>query len=131
MLRAMRGYLGNTDQEWYAFLERTAPHDEVNFWFPKSGGLLRAEPGTPFFFKLKRPHYAIAGFGWLAQTSSLPAWLAWESFGTANGAPSFDVMRRRIEHYRREPSDRTGNSMNEAQPEPDALRFHNETIFLG
>lgn len=30
----------------------------------------------------------------------MPAWLAWESFGTKNGAPDFDIMRRRIEKYR-------------------------------
>ena len=48
---------------------------------------------------MKNPHYAIAGFGYFARSSILPAWLAWESFGPKNGAPDFDTMRRRIEKY--------------------------------
>lgn len=56
--------------------------------------------GAPFFFKLKAPHFAIAGFGIFAGSSILPAWLAWESFGDKNGAPDFVTMRRRIEKYR-------------------------------
>jgi len=74
--------------------------DEVNFWQPSGGRAFRAIPsGAPFLFKLKKPHYAIAGFGYFARSSILPAWLAWESFGPKNGAPDFDTMRRRIEKY--------------------------------
>lgn len=55
----------------------------------------------PFFFRLKSPHNAIAGFGYFASYSALPAWLAWGSFGRTNGAADFDEMRARIERYRR------------------------------
>ncbi|MGH7821477.1 MAG: HNH endonuclease [Candidatus Binatia bacterium] len=57
-------------------------------------------PGEPFFFKLKSPHYAIAGFGIFARSSILPVSLAWEAFAEKNGAPDFSTMRRRIEKLR-------------------------------
>ena len=93
------GYVANTDFEWYQFL-RARELDEVNFWFPSAAQLLRRiRPGAPFFFKLKKPYYAIAGYGHFARSSSVPAWLAWESFGQANGAASFDAFLARIEKY--------------------------------
>jgi putative restriction endonuclease len=62
------------------------------------------------FFKLKAPHNAIGGFGLFARAEIIPAWLAWDSFGQANGAESFDAMVRRIEKYRsRERRDPAGN----------------------
>ena len=96
----MRGYIGNTDFDWYEFLRARSPLEEVNFWLPSGRNMLRIEPGTPFFFKLKKPHYAIGGFGVVARAEVLPAWLAWDSFGIANGASTFPTMRRRIEKYR-------------------------------
>jgi putative restriction endonuclease len=96
----MRGYIGNTDFDWYEFLKARSPLEEVNFWLPSGRNMLRIAPGTPFFFKLKKPHYAIGGFGVVARAEVLPAWLAWDSFGVANGAPDFSTMRSRIEKYR-------------------------------
>ncbi len=98
----MRGYIGNTDFEWYRFLGSQHSLDEVNFWQPSGGrGFKAIRPGEPFFFRLKAPHNAIAGFGYFARFSVLPAWLAWESFQISNGARDFDEMRARIERYRR------------------------------
>jgi putative restriction endonuclease len=97
----MRGYIGNTDFDWYSYLKQQTNLDEVNFWQPSGGNAFHAiPPGAPFFFKLKKPYYVIAGFGLFAHHSVLPAWLAWDSFGGANGASNFDEMRRRIERYR-------------------------------
>lgn len=97
----MRGYVANTDYDWYRFLASQRDLDEVNFWFPKYTGAFRAiAPGEPVFFKLKNPHYAIAGFGVLVRYDVLPVWLAWESFGRGNGAETFDEMCRRIGKYR-------------------------------
>ncbi|MDP2300541.1 MAG: HNH endonuclease, partial [Actinomycetota bacterium] len=94
----MRGYIGNTDYDWYRFLAAQPNVDEVNFWQPSASASFRAvQPGEPFFFRLKSPHNAIAGFGYFASFSALPAWLAWESFGPKNGAADFDEMRARIE----------------------------------
>jgi putative restriction endonuclease len=98
----MRGFIGNTDYDWYRFLASQPGIDEVNFWQPSASASFRAiQPGEPFFFRLKSPRNAIAGFGYFASFSALPAWLAWESFGPKNGAADFDEMRARIERYRR------------------------------
>lgn len=103
----MRGFVGNTDFDWYSFLKERQPLDEVNFWQPSGGDTFRAlEPGEPFFFRLKSPYYAIAGFGLFARHEIIPARLAWEAFGQLNGARDFDEMCRRIERYRRgQPAD--------------------------
>jgi putative restriction endonuclease len=91
----------NTDFDWYSYLRGRPDLEEVNFWLPSGRGLPRSPLGTPVFFKLKRPHYAIGGFGYLVHASRLPAWLAWERYREANGAQSFPEMRERIEKYRR------------------------------
>jgi putative restriction endonuclease len=107
----MRGYIANTDYDWYQFLSAQGHLDEVNFWQPSGGQAFRAiQPGEPFFFKLKKPYFAIAGFGRFARHSVLPAWLAWECFEVANGAPDFATMRERVERLRRAPvPDTVGN----------------------
>ncbi|TDB36923.1 MAG: HNH endonuclease [Actinobacteria bacterium] len=98
----MRGFIGNTDYDWYRFLASQPSIDEVDFWQPSANSHFRAlKPGEPFFFRLKAPHNAIAGFGYFASFSVLPSWLAWESFGVKNGARDFEEMRARIEKYRR------------------------------
>lgn len=106
----MRGWVANTDFDWYSFLASRRALEEVNFWQPSGGRNFHAiTPGEILFFKLKSPHYAVAGFGVLARHTRLPAWLAWESFGEANGAPDFETMRRRIERYRGGPRDPAGS----------------------
>ncbi|MFG0317032.1 MAG: HNH endonuclease [Planctomycetota bacterium JB042] len=103
----MNGFVANTDYGWYRFL-RERPHlDEVNFWQPSGKRVFRAiPPGAPLLFKLKKPHYAIAGFGVFARAQVLPDWLAWECFGEGNGASDFLAMRERIQRLRR--SNRVG-----------------------
>jgi putative restriction endonuclease len=106
----VRGWVANTDFDWYSFLASKPGLDEVNFWQPSGSRNFHAiTPGEIVFFKLKSPYYAIAGFGGFARHTRLPAWLAWESFGEANGAPDFETMRRRIEHYRGGPKDTSGS----------------------
>lgn len=98
----MRGFVANTDWDWFRFL-RTAepPVHEVNFWKPGADTAFRAlQPGEPLLFKLKAPRNAIAGFGFFAHYSSLPVSMAWEIYGEANGAPSFMVMRERLAQIR-------------------------------
>ncbi len=48
------------------------------------------------FFKLKAPRNVIAGFGFFAHYSTLPVSMAWEVYGVANGAPTFEDMRGRL-----------------------------------
>jgi HNH endonuclease len=108
----MNGYIGLTDPDWYSFL-RTCPRvDEVNFWQPHGGRTFRVlRRGELFFFKLRAPHKAVAGFGFFERFESLPAWMAWDCFGQMNGAPDFESMIDRIRRLRREdgPSVRAGD----------------------
>ena len=102
----MRAYVAVTDKDWYQFLEGRPDLDEVNFWQPGGNrvfGTLKA--GEPFLFKLHYPDNAIVGGGFLAHASLVEAGVAWDAFGEKNGAPSYAEMRRRIERYRRTPSD--------------------------
>jgi HNH endonuclease len=110
----VRGTIANTDQEWFDFLSRES-FDEVNFWAPSGRASGKSMPlGSPFFFKLKSPHNAIAGFGFLGPISSVPLSLAWEAFGPKNGVPDLQAMVSRIHHYR---------SKGSSQPAADTRRL--------
>ena len=97
----MRAYIGNTDYDWYRYLSGQENLEEVNFWKPSGGTSFKAlNRGQPFFFKLKKAHGdAIVGFGLFVLFRPLPVREAWEVFGTSNGAPSLEVMWRRITQY--------------------------------
>lgn len=98
----MRGFVANTDYDWFTFLRAIEPPiDEVNFWKPGSGTNFGAlVPGEPLFFKLKAPHNAIAGFGYFAHFSRLPVSMVWQVYGEANGARSYAEMRERLVRIR-------------------------------
>ena len=87
----MIGYVAVTYPDWYEHLARTPGPKDANFWRPSTRASRFVE-GTPFFFKLKAPHSAIAGFGYFAAFSVLPDWLAWETFGEANGVVDLAVL---------------------------------------
>ena len=91
----MNGTVAVTDYGWYGFLAGRVLA-EVNFWTPSDRRPFHAPEFSPFFFKLKAPHRAIAGFGYFARWSSLPDWLAWETFGEGNGCATFADMQARI-----------------------------------
>lgn len=85
----MKFWVGVTDTNWFRFL-RARAFDEVNFWQPSARPMfLNIEPGTPFFFKLKKPLNHIGGYGTFVSFVKLPMSLAWEAFGEKNGAESF------------------------------------------
>src|SRR5438445_4174301 len=96
----MRGSIAITDYGWYDLLRNQQGLEEVNFWKPSATRGFHADQFSPFLFKLKAPHNAICGFGFFARYSALPAWLAWETFGTANGCADQRMMERRIETIR-------------------------------
>ncbi|HEX5009334.1 MAG TPA: HNH endonuclease [Planctomycetota bacterium] len=120
----MRALVSNTDKSWFDFLldlarktgesRSASPHaggagqppaaprlDEVNFWRPRDQQALKSiQPGDPFFLRLKRPHYRIAGWGFFAQWRLLPFSLAWELFGEKNGAAEFGAFRRNVQRLR-------------------------------
>lgn len=105
----MNGTVAITDPRWYEEL-RHGEFDEVNFWKPSARQTFRAPEFSPFFFKLPKPHYAVCGFGFFAQYTPLPIWLAWDTFERANGCRSLVELEDRIrghrERFRYEPGER-------------------------
>lgn len=98
----MRAYVAVTDKDWFEYLRRESPLDEVNFWQPSADVPFQAiQPGQLFLFKLHRPDDHIVGGGLFAHWTRLLVSIAWETFGTKNGASSLHEMRKRIERYRR------------------------------
>jgi putative restriction endonuclease len=91
----VNGFVAVTDPGWYERLSRNPEPHDANFWRP-SARPFKLAAGSPFFFKLKAPHNAIAGFGFFAGFSILPDWLAWETFGEANGVDSLNALRERL-----------------------------------
>jgi putative restriction endonuclease len=99
----VRLWAANTDLEWFDYLSVQPAIDEVNFWQPSGHAHFGAiGEGELFLFKLKSPRNVIGGFGVLSQSTSMPLSLAWEAFGTKNGARTFPEMRDRILRYRPE-----------------------------
>lgn len=97
----MKGFVANTDYDWYRFLKSAVPPvDEVNFWRPGETSFAALQPGEPLFFKLKAPHNAIAGLGFFAHYSRLPLSMVWDVYGPANGAATFAEMRDRLYRLR-------------------------------
>lgn len=98
----MKYYLGVTDYNWFTFL-RDQKADEVNFWQP--GGRHNFKvigQGAPFLFKLKAPHNAIGGIGWMVSHSILPLSVAWSFFGHKNGVDSVEKLKQKILSYRKD-----------------------------
>jgi putative restriction endonuclease len=91
----VRGHVAITDPGWYEHLARDPRPKDANFWRP-SIRPVNLPVGAPFFFKLKAPFNAIAGVGFFAGFSILPDWLAWETFGEANGVASLEDLRARL-----------------------------------
>ncbi len=93
----MQGTIAVTDYGWYERLRMESGLEEVNFWKPTASRVFRADQFSPFLFKLRERHGGrICGFGFFAQYSRLPDWLAWDTFKIANGCESLDEMRARI-----------------------------------
>ena len=97
----MNGYIALTDHDWFQFL-REKNFDEINFWKP--GGQAAFHPIDelkPFIFILKKRYgNKICGFGFFASYSTLPLWLAWESFGEKNGAKNLSELNSLVSQYK-------------------------------
>src|SRR3974390_864123 len=98
-----------TDREWFEHLRSIPSPAEVNFWAPSPTPFRALAPGELFLFKLHAPDNFIVGGGIFAYANVLPCSLAWEAFGTANGATSLFEMRTRIVRYRRSEVDNRGD----------------------
>ena len=101
----IRLYVAVTDNAWFRQLSAIDGIDEVNFWQPSGRTQFRAlQPGELFLFKLHAPDSFIAGGGVFSHASIVPLSIAWDAFGLKNGVQSVTEMRKRLAHYRREPS---------------------------
>jgi putative restriction endonuclease len=107
----MEGWIAVTHSEWFDFLVKRGIWEEVNFWTPSDYYSFRGTPGAPFLFKLKAPHNAIGGVGFFERFVKLPEWLAWECFGEANGASSFQTMKARLDALRAKDKLRGGSGL--------------------
>jgi putative restriction endonuclease len=99
----MNTFVALTDDKWFNFLASLPRLEEINFWQPGGQRAFSAiQPSELFLFKLHSPREFIVGGGFFAHSSLLPVSLAWDAFGTANGAPSLEQMRAQIEKYRKQ-----------------------------
>lgn len=100
----MAPFVANTDRRWFDFLSTRLTDgviDEVNFWQPRSTRpMKKMRPGEPIFFRLKRPTYAIAGYGFFAHFAVQTIEMAWRLFGWRNGADSYAAFLDRLAGYR-------------------------------
>jgi hypothetical protein len=67
----MNGFVAVTDPGWYKRLSQATGPQDANFW-RSSNRRFNLAAGTPFFFKLKSPANAIAGFGRFVSFTVLP-----------------------------------------------------------
>ena len=97
-------FVANTDRAWFDFLASRAVGgrvDEVNFWLPKATTPMKQMlPGETIFFRLKKPDYAIAGYGFFAHFDVVDLHTAWSAFGWKNGDPDKRRFFERIGNYR-------------------------------
>jgi putative restriction endonuclease len=107
-----KAVVANTDSDWFKFFrpsDQVSRIDEVNFWRPGSQNEFRAlSPGEPFFFRLKHPTNAVAGFGFFAAQSFVSVSTAWRFFQEKNGVNDEDDFVQRLAYYRRVPKSRAG-----------------------
>lgn len=97
-------FVANTDRAWFDFFagrSRDGRVDEVNFWLPRATTPMREmAAGELIFFRLKKPDYAIAGYGFFAHFQALDLDLAWQTLGEKNGDPTRERFFDRIGRYR-------------------------------
>ncbi|HEX7901597.1 MAG TPA: HNH endonuclease [Planctomycetota bacterium] len=101
----MEPFIAQTDKRWFDFLSSRARDgvvDEVNFWSPQSTDpLKKMNEGEPVFFRLKKPHFAIAGYGYFAHFRVLDLETAWDLFEWKNGDPDRLGFLDRIGAFRK------------------------------
>lgn len=98
-------FIANTDWYWFEYLSKIANErglvDEVNFWSPRAQKPMKSfGPGEPIFFRLKKPRYAIAGYGFFAAFHVLDLDTCWDLLGQKNGDPDRVRFLQRIGEYR-------------------------------
>ena len=83
----------HTSKEWLDYHESSPKTQLVNFWTGrKSRPVL--DPEAPFFFK-RAESGSIVGYAFFQEKHVLEIEKAWQTYGTANGAPTLEAMIRR------------------------------------
>lgn len=77
-----------TNRDWFSFLSAHQDIEEVNFWRPGATTTLY-DRGTPWFYLLKGTNQIVGG-AFFSAYDRMPVAVAWETFGPANGATTFD-----------------------------------------
>ena len=90
----MKFVVAVTNNRWFEFLRRQA-FDEVNFWSPGTAPI-HLDVGTPWLFKLHSPRNFVVGGGFFTYRTELPLRVAWDTFGSENGAPTFGDFQTMI-----------------------------------
>lgn len=90
----MKFVVAVTNNKWFEFL-RDSHAEEANFWSPGTA-TVRLDPGTPWLFKLHAPLNYVVGGGYFVYRTELPLGVAWDTFGTENGASTPEAFRRLI-----------------------------------
>jgi len=93
----VKAFVAVTDPDWLRTLA-AAGATEVNFWQPRPTTVRQTE-GTPWIFKVRGTDH-IAGYGFFSYWTVMPLAVAWETFGTANGAQGYGEMVRRVRALR-------------------------------
>jgi putative restriction endonuclease len=96
-------FLAVTDDGWFDYLSSQPTLPEVNFWRPSAMAFHALRDGELLVFKLKSPRNQIGGFGVFSNSTVLSLQEAWETFGDANGAPSYEAFQAAIAQLRTEP----------------------------
>jgi len=66
----MKGFVGVTDNDWFAFLSQQPGIDGVNFRQPDGRSQFKSlQHGEPFLFKLHARHHYIVGGGLFAHST--------------------------------------------------------------
>jgi hypothetical protein len=79
---AMNAWMGDTDDERFAFLARQPGIDDVGFWQPSGKTVSEAlRPGETFLFELYAPKNHRASDTLFTQRSVTSVNLSWEGFG--------------------------------------------------
>ena len=102
----MRYWVANTDIKWFNFLASIPSLKEANFWQPNRVRPVTLEHGAPWIFKLHvREGGWVVGGGYFAHYTTLTPRLAWEAFGEANGASTYEGFLDRLIRYSERPVD--------------------------
>lgn len=92
----MKGFVANTDPEWFERLREAPARDEVCVWRAGGEAFRALKPGEPYFFKLRAPYNAVAGVARFAHYTQVPCSAAWALFGEAAGVSSYSEMSERL-----------------------------------